>query len=138
MAVPTSQTDRTAIGRGSSRTNSRSPARRRISRAVANQIGIVVRNPSRVARWLNIGCGDRGVIDNFLLKIAHSDVERAPGEKIGTGIVKARLGKLPVRGSAGEIRDGQASNKHDKRKNNNERSAFRGAITRIERNFFMG
>ncbi len=54
MAVPTSQTDRTAIGRGISRTNSRSPALRSISRAVANQIGIVVRNPSRVARWLNI------------------------------------------------------------------------------------
>ena len=55
MAVPTSKTDRTAIGRGISRTNSRSPARRSVSRAVANQIGIVVRNPSRVARWLNIG-----------------------------------------------------------------------------------
>ena len=55
VAVPTSQTDRTAIGRGSSRTNSRSPARRSISRAVANQIGIVARNPRRVARRLNIG-----------------------------------------------------------------------------------
>ena len=62
MTVPTSQTDRTAIRRGSSRTNSRSPARRSISRAVANQIGIVVRNPRRVARWLNIGCGYRSVL----------------------------------------------------------------------------
>ena len=85
MAVPTRQTDRTAIGRGSGRNNSRSPARRSISRAVANQSGIVGRNPCRVARWLNIigrrrrGCGVSG---NFLLKIADRDVERAAGQKI--------------------------------------------------------
>jgi hypothetical protein len=103
MAIPTGQTDRTAISRGSSRTNSRSPARRSISRAVADQIGIVVRNPCRVARWLNIGCGDRRVIDNFLLKIAYRDIERAAGEKIRRGIVVARLSKLPIRCSAGEI-----------------------------------
>ena len=83
MTVPTSQTDRTAICRGISRTNSGSPTRCSISRAVANQIGIVVRNPSRVARWLNIigrGRCRRRVSENFLLKIAHRDVERATGQ----------------------------------------------------------
>ena len=86
MAVPTSQTDRTAIGRGISRTNSRSPALRSISRAVANEIGIVVRNPSRVARWLNIigrGSCRRRMSGNFLLKIADRDVESAAREQIG-------------------------------------------------------
>ena len=99
MAVPTSQTDRTAIGRGIRRTNSGSPARRSISRAVANQISIVVRNPSRVARWLNIiGRGRRGcgVSENFLLKIAYRDVERASGEQIGTSIIESSIG--PVAG----------------------------------------
>src|ERR1700720_3394972 len=103
MAVPTSQTDRTAVGRGSSRNNIRSPARHSISRAVANQIGIVGRNPRRVARWLNIRCAYRRVNGNFLLKIADSNVERASGQKISRSIVVARLGKLPVRGSAREI-----------------------------------
>ena len=83
MAVPTSQTDRTAIGRRSSRTNSRSPARRSILRAVANQIGIVVRNPSRVARWLNIVCAYRRVNRDFLFKIADRDIERAASQQIG-------------------------------------------------------
>src|SRR5436190_4338213 len=99
MAVPTSQTDRTAIGRGISRANSGSPTRRSVSRAVANQIRIVVRNPSRVARWLNIigrGRCRGGVSDNFLLQFADRDVERASGKQIGRGIVIARLSKLPV------------------------------------------
>ena len=75
MAVPTSQTDRPAIGRGSSRTNSRSPARRSISRAVANQIGIVVQESppgSALAEyWLRLSVWVSG---NFLLKIADRDV----------------------------------------------------------------
>ena len=55
--------------------------------------------------------------------------------KIGGGIVIARLGKLPVRGSAGEIRNGQGSNKHDKGENNDQRSAFGCAITRMKELF---
>ena len=60
------------------------------------------------AAWLNIGCGHRRVIGNFLLKIADRDVERAAGEQIRRGIVVARLGKLPVGGGAGEIRKAKA------------------------------
>src|SRR6476620_1945730 len=103
MAVPTSTADRPAIGRGSSRYNSRSLARRGISGAVANQIGIICRNPGRVARWLNIACVYR-LNSDFLLEIADRDVERASGQQVGTGVVKARLGQLPVRGSAREMR----------------------------------
>src|SRR6266496_3529468 len=135
MAVPTSKTDRPAISRGSSGTNSRSPARRRISRAVANQIGIIVRNPRWVARWLNIGCGDRGVIGDFLLKIADRDVERAAGQEICGCVVKARLGKLPVGGGAGEIRKAQSSGNHHKGENNDQRSASGCAITRTKELF---
>src|SRR6266403_4123296 len=114
MAVPTRQADRTAIGRGISRTNSRSPAQNRsISRAVANEIGIVVRNPRRVARWLNIACVYR-LNSDFLLEIADRDVERASGQQVSRSIVVTRLGELPARGSAREMRNGQASNKHDK------------------------
>ena len=47
----------------------------------------------------------------------------------------ARLGKLPVGGSAAEIRKTQASSKHDKGENNDQRSAFRGAITKKEERF---
>ena len=105
MAVPTSETDRTAIGRGSSRTNSRSPARAASPRAAPNQIrDCRIGDRGAVARWLNIGCGYRRVIGNFLLKIADRNVERAAGQQISRSIVIARLGKLPVRGSAGEIR----------------------------------
>ena len=48
-----------------------------------------------------------GISGDFLLKIADGDVERATGEQIRGGIVVARLGKLPVGGSAGEIRKAQ-------------------------------
>ena len=85
--------------------------------------------------WLNIGCGYRRVTGDFLLKIADRDVERAAGQQIRGGIVVARLGKLPVGGSAGEIRKGQGSNKHDKGENNDERSAFGCAITRMKELF---
>ena len=51
--------------------------------------------------------------------------------------MKARLGKLPVCGSAGEMRNGQGSNKHDKGQNNDERSAFGCAMTRMKE-FFHG
>ena len=135
MAVPTSKTDRPAISRGSSRTNSRSSARRRISGAVANQIGIVVRNPCWVAPWFDIGCAHRLVVRDFLLKIADRDVERAAGQQIRGGIVVARLGKLPVGGGAGEIRKAQSSSKHDKGENNDQRSTFRCAVTRMEERF---
>jgi hypothetical protein len=75
------------------------------------------------------------VSGDFLLKIADRDVERASGHKISRGIVKARLGQLPVGGSAREMRNGQASNKDDKSENNDERSAFGGAITRMKELF---
>ena len=38
------------------------------------------------------------VSGNFLLKIADRDVKRASGKEISRSVVKARLGKLPVRG----------------------------------------
>ena len=47
----------------------------------------------------------------------------------------ARLGKLPVRGGAGEMHKGQGSNKHDKGENNDKRSAFRCAIDENEGTF---
>src|SRR5947199_7886085 len=72
---------------------------------------------------------------DLLLKIADGDVERGTGEQIRGGIVVARLGKLPVGGRAGEIRKGQDSNKHDKGENDNQRSAFRCAVTRLEELF---
>jgi hypothetical protein len=84
---------------------------------------------------LNIGCGYRLISRNFLLKIADRDVERAAGEQIRGGIVITRLGKLPVRGTAGEMRKGQGSNKHNKGKNNDERSAFGCTITRMKELF---
>jgi hypothetical protein len=92
-------------------------------RAIPDQIRIVSGDRGRVARWLNIGCGYRGVIGNFLFKIADGDVERAPGEEIGTGVVKARLSQLPVRCGAREVRKGQDGNKHDKGENDDECSA---------------
>ena len=82
--------------------------------------------------WLRLPCRITG---NFLLKIADRDVERASGEQIRGGIVVARLGKLPVGGSAGEIRNGQGSSKHDKGENNDQRSAFGCAITRMKELF---
>ena len=50
----------------------------------------------------------------------------------------ARLGKLPVGGSAGEIRKAQGSSKHDKGENNDQRSAFRCAISENEGTFSWG
>jgi hypothetical protein len=52
-------------------------------------------------------------------------------------MVVAGLGKLPVSGGAGEIRKAQGSNKDDKGENNDERSAFTCAITRMKE-FFHG
>jgi len=80
---------------------------------------------------------------DFLLKIADADIERRTGEQIRGGIMVARLGKLPVRDSAGEMHNGQGSNKHNKGKNYDERSAFGGGVTRMEESFhevksFMG
>src|SRR5437762_8786630 len=131
MAIPTSKTNRPAIGRGSSRNNSRSPAARVIPRAVPDQIRIVVRNPRRVARWLNIACVYRLIRGDLLLEVADGDIERGTGEQVRGGIMVARLGKLPVGGSAGEIRNAQSSSKHDKGENDDQRSASRCAIRRM-------
>ena len=73
-----------------------------------------------------------GCMSDFLLKIADHDVERATGEQIRRSIVVARLGKLPVSSSAGEIGKGQRSSEHDKGENNDQRSAFRCAIMRMQ------
>ena len=64
------------------------------------------------ALWLNIGWV-YGLNGDLLLKIADSDVERASSEQVRGCILVARLGKLPVRRSAGEIRKAQAGSKHD-------------------------
>jgi hypothetical protein len=76
-----------------------------------------------------------GISGDLLLKIADGDVERAAGEQIRGGIVVARLGKLPVGRGSGEISKAQSSSNHDKAENNNQRSAFRCAITRREELF---
>ena len=146
MSVPTSKANRPAIRRSGPRTYSRSAALRRSRKTAPDQIG----NRRRIGdRWnavpcrLNIECRYRRVSCDFVLKIADRDVERGPGDEIGGCVVKARLGKLPVRGGAGEIRESQGSSKHDKGENNDQRSAFRCAITRMEELFhgvktFMG
>ena len=134
MAVPTSQSDRTAVSRSGSRNDSRSPGPRVIMRAIPDQIRIIGRDRGRVARWLNIACVYWLVSRDFLLEIADRDIERAAGEQIRGGIVVARLSKLPVRVSAGEMHKCQGSNKYNKGKNDNERSAF-GCAMRIEELF---
>jgi hypothetical protein len=67
--------------------------------------------------WLNIrlihGTGIVG-IDDLLFKTADHSIERAADEQIRGGIVIARLRKLPVGGSAGEIPKAQGSSKDDK------------------------
>jgi hypothetical protein len=72
---------------------------------------------------------------NFLLKIADADIERRTGEQIRGGIMVARLGKLPVSGCAGKIRKAQGTSNRDKRENNDQRSASRGAIRRMKELF---
>src|SRR5258705_53533 len=83
-----------------------------------SQVGIVVRNPRRIARRLNVCRAYRGVSRNFLFKIADRDVERAASQQIRGGVVVARLGKLAIAGSAREMRKGQGGNKHNKGENN--------------------
>jgi hypothetical protein len=145
MTVPPSQTDDAPVRRGKARADTGCPACRVPRETPPDQI----RDRRRIGDgWnpvpcrLNIGCGYR-LNSDVLLKIADRDVERASGEQIRRGIVVARLGKLPVRGSAGEMHNGQGSNKHNKGKNYDERSAFGGAVTRMEESFhevksFMG
>jgi hypothetical protein len=59
--------------------------------------------------WLNIGLRDiRAGNDNFPLKTANDDIQRATGKQIRVGIVKARVSKLPVSSSMGEVRQRQA------------------------------
>jgi hypothetical protein len=72
---------------------------------------------------------------NFLLKIADADIERRTGEQIRGDIMVARLGKLPVSGCAGKIRKAQGTSNRDKRENNDQRSASRGAIRRMKELF---
>ena len=137
MAVPAARADRSTIGRDSSGTHAGSETGW-ISRKTAPDQVWNRRLTGRwrtVGRWLDIGGAYAGIINNFLLKIVDDNVERAAGEKIGTGVVKARLGQLPVRRSAREIRNGQDGNKDDKGENNDERSAFGGAITRMKELF---
>src|SRR2546421_876510 len=72
---------------------------------------------------------------DLLLEITNGDIECAAGEQIRGGIVVTRLGKLPVGGSASEIRKAQATSKHDKSENNDQRSAFGCGVTRIDELF---
>ena len=136
MAVPAGKTDDAPIRRRSARTDTGCPACRVSRETPPDQIrdGNVI----AVTLRLNIigrgGCGC-GVSENFLLKIADGDVERAPGDEIGGCVVRARLGKLPVSGSAGQVRESQRSSKHDKGENNDQRSAFRCAIMRTKELF---
>jgi len=73
-----------------------------IAHTAANQIW----NRCLVARplWLNISLRDsRAGDDNFPLKTADNDVQRAMGKQVCAGIVKTCLGKLPVRNGVREI-----------------------------------
>ena len=112
MAVPTSNTDRPPIRRRCRRTDVRRARGWITLDALSNQVWN--RDIVTVPLSLNIVCSYRLVNGNFLVKIAYGDVERAAGEKISTGVVKARLGQLPVRGSPRKVCNAQDSNKHDK------------------------
>jgi hypothetical protein len=107
-------------------------------RAIPDQIRIIGRDRGWVARWLNITCVYSRITGDFLLQIADRDVERGAGQKVGTGVVKARLGQLPVCGSAREMRKGQGRNNHDKSEDYDERSAFGCAIRRMKEFFHRG
>ena len=61
-----------------------------------------------------------------------------PGQQIGRGIVVARLGKLPIRGTAGKMRNGQRCNEHNKSKNNDECGASGRAIAGLDELFHGG
>jgi hypothetical protein len=67
--------------------------------------------------WLNIrlihGTGIVGIND-LLFKIVDDNIERTAGQQIRGGIVIARLRKLPIGGSPGEIRKAEGSSKDDK------------------------
>jgi hypothetical protein len=65
---------------------------------------------------------------DFLFEITDRDIEPGTGEQIRGGIMIARLGNLPVRRRASEIRKAQASSKDDKGENNDQRSALSCAV----------
>src|SRR6476469_8960278 len=62
--------------------------------------------------WLDVGCS-YGLANDFLLKIVDNDIKRAPAEKISRGVIKARLGKLPVGCGARKVSNDQDRQKHD-------------------------
>ena len=137
MTVPTSKTNDTPVRRGKARADTRCPACG-VSRETAPD---QIRDGLRIGdRWNAVSCGLNmrlvyRVGGDLLFKIADGDVERTAGEQIRGGIVIARLGKLPVCGSAGEICKAEASSKHDKGEDNDQRSAFRCAVARMKELF---
>src|SRR5437588_9342674 len=113
MAVPASCADRAAISRSRSRTNIRRTTDGSISRAIPYQIGNVSGGGYGIRRWLNIGPSDWGWGcrrwgEDFLLKIANHNIQRAAGQHIGRGIDVARLGELPVSGCTRHVSQRQA------------------------------
>src|SRR4029077_176772 len=108
VAVPTSGTDRATVSRRARRTDARgqtrNSGRRRywvVTDTSADQVGNgwIIAGPL----WLHIS-GSRGTGgSNLLLQVADDNVQCAPSKKISRCIVVARLGKLPVGGSTGEI-----------------------------------
>ena len=80
----------------------------------------------------------RGAISDFLLKIADHNIQRAAGQKIGRGIVIARLAHLPVGGGAGEISQRHPCHKHYERENDNKGSGLGCRVTRAEKLLHRG
>jgi hypothetical protein len=59
--------------------------------------------------WLNVGLRDIHPGDsNFPLKTADDDIQRGTGKQVRAGIVKTRLGKLPVSSGMREISQREA------------------------------
>src|SRR5436190_23018976 len=134
MAVPASCTDRTPICGDSTRAHTRSAGLRRSRKAAPDQVRNIAACWSAVRHWRDIIrwiWRDRWVAKNFLLKIADNNVEPAAGEQIGRRVVEARLGELPVSGSAREIGHGEAGNEHYKGENNDKGSALGRATRRM-------
>src|SRR5207245_6627157 len=76
--------------------------------------GLINRDSTYDWRWA------RRSIDDLLPQIANHDIERAPSQKIGCGVVVACTRKLPVGRTPREIREGQPGEQHDKREHNYE------------------
>ena len=88
----------------------------------------------RLARYRNVDGGAAyilrcGAINDFLLETSDDNIQRAAGQKIGRGIVIARVGELPVSGRAGEVSQAQPCQKHNECENNDEsRGLVRGSL----------